>query len=350
VAAKDLVPANLELVYVDQLIGGRISGQQMLPRLQRTEPANSTFCNLYCPIFNLNNLEVMASEGLGLFLINSHFAHTLVIFFFFIPSDMMNDRNRRRGAGPSPVLLMLGYKMWEFISNLPVKPPVTLSFLALNIATHLYPDLISQAIPRTKTFWGWLGSGVSSVDPVRDTCMISSVISHELYYGGNYAIMIHRLFMSAIVHADDWHLYYNMTSFMYKGVNLEMTLGSSAFFGLMCFSWVGSSVLTYFFYSYSNPSVCVVGFSAVIFAVKYVWNHYSPGTSSILGMSIPTKAACWAELVLISILNPNASFLGHLAGILVGVVYVHFLSGRRRFDFSSSHNPRRFYPQAYDID
>jgi hypothetical protein len=42
---------------------------------------------------------------------------------------------------------------------------------------------------------------------------------------------------------------------------------------------------------------------------------------------IPTKYACWAELVVAQILMPNVSFLGHLSGILAGLL---FLEGSRR--------------------
>lgn len=37
---------------------------------------------------------------------------------------------------------------------------------------------------------------------------------------------------------------------------------------------------------------------------------------------ISSRYACWAELLLIQILVPNSSFIGHLAGILVGLLYV----------------------------
>lgn len=38
-----------------------------------------------------------------------------------------------------------------------------------------------------------------------------------------------------------------------------------------------------------------------------------------MGLGIPTKYVYWFELFLISILVPNSSILGHLAGILVGL-------------------------------
>lgn len=44
-----------------------------------------------------------------------------------------------------------------------------------------------------------------------------------------------------------------------------------------------------------------------------------------MGISFPTQHAAWLELVLISMITPNASFLGHLAGILAGFLYMHGL-------------------------
>ena len=42
-----------------------------------------------------------------------------------------------------------------------------------------------------------------------------------------------------------------------------------------------------------------------------------------MGIAVPLKYAAWLELVLISLITPNASFLGHLCGILAGLLYVH---------------------------
>ena len=79
---------------------------------------------------------------------------------------------------------------------------------------------------------------------------------------------------------------------------------------------------TFFDYSHSFNS-CAVGFSAVLFSLKYVWNRYADSNTNDFGISVPTKYAAWAELVMISLVTPNASFVGHLAGILAGVLYVH---------------------------
>ena len=59
---------------------------------------------------------------------------------------------------------------------------------------------------------------------------------------------------------------------------------------------------------------CAVGFSSVIFALKVLVN--SDSVASMLDMSV------WSELLIIQLLVPNASFIGHLAGILAGIAYV----------------------------
>ena len=50
----------------------------------------------------------------------------------------------------------------------------------------------------------------------------------------------------------------------------------------------------------------------------------APGSWTYLsGLAVPARWAVWAELVLIHVLVPGASFIGHLAGILVGLAYTY---------------------------
>lgn len=41
----------------------------------------------------------------------------------------------------------------------------------------------------------------------------------------------------------------------------------------------------------------------------------------LLGIEIPGKYAAWVELIVIHMLVPNSSFMGHFAGILAGIIY-----------------------------
>lgn len=141
-----------------------------------------------------------------------------------------------------------------------------------------------------------------------------------------------RLLLASYVHSHDYHLYYNMASFIWKALTLERHFGSGYLFYMIAVF----SVLTNVVYvaistslakltgDYSYMYTCAVGFSGVIFALKVVTTHMQPyGMASLLGfISVPVKMAVWFELVLISVLFPNVSFVGHLAGVLVGVAYV----------------------------
>jgi len=64
-------------------------------------------------------------------------------------------------------------------------------------------------------------------------------------------------------------------------------------------------------------------FSAgVIFALKVLTSRETPpGREWVQFIWVPTRYAAWAELILIHLLVPNASFMGHLAGILSGLIY-----------------------------
>ncbi|KAI1285405.1 Rhomboid-related protein 4 [Halotydeus destructor] len=159
-------------------------------------------------------------------------------------------------------------------------------------------------------------------DNVWDVC----ISVDEAYHRGDWR----RLIFSAFEHGDDWHLYYNMISFLYKGRDLEKRFGSVKFFVILVlftiltsFSYIGVSMALYEVTSNRNYlHSCAVGFSGVIFALKVLMTHYSPhGRQYVMGIPVAAKYAFWFELVVIQFVSPNASFVGHLAGILVGLAY-----------------------------
>uniref|UniRef100_A0A671U8E7 Rhomboid domain containing 1 n=2 Tax=Sparus aurata TaxID=8175 RepID=A0A671U8E7_SPAAU len=147
-----------------------------------------------------------------------------------------------------------------------------------------------------------------------------------------------RLFLSPLHHVDDWHLYFNMASFLWKGIRLERRLGGGWFlYMLSVFSLLTDLVylllqaaltqliddpdpLVRMFAAQSNE--CAVGFSGVLFALKVVCNHYNPGgVTYVLHFRVSNRFASWVELVLIYLINPRSSLIGHLAGILVGLLF-----------------------------
>uniref|UniRef100_A0A0N5AFU8 Rhomboid domain-containing protein n=1 Tax=Syphacia muris TaxID=451379 RepID=A0A0N5AFU8_9BILA len=144
-----------------------------------------------------------------------------------------------------------------------------------------------------------------------------------------------RLFASLIMHADDMHLYYNMISFLWKGRRLETRFGSRRFFILLMTFCISTSIcmvaLSYLvevvfgFRSLQLMKQCAVGFSGVIFALKVLHNNYFPDSDSVIfgWFPVSSRYGCWVELFLIQMVTPNASFIGHLAGIIVGLLYLN---------------------------
>ncbi|KAM9009288.1 rhomboid-related protein 4 isoform 1-T5 [Ara ararauna] len=236
---------------------------------------------------------------------------------------------RRQGRVNAGLLLLLYQISQVGLRNI---PSVTLGVLVLNIFFFLNP-----------------------VRPLPEVC----ISVNEGFYRKNWQ----RLLLSPVHHADDWHLYYNMISMLWKGIMLEKKLKSTWFaYIIVVFSvLIGVVYMALEFMLMKildDPSYemnCAVGFSGVLFALKVLNNHYNPGrVSSVLGLQISSKYACWVELVAIHLISPGTSFAGHLAGILVGLMYtrgplkkIMEACAGGIFSLSDPARPRDYYSDYY---
>ncbi|KAM9442999.1 rhomboid-related protein 4 isoform 4-T5 [Salvelinus alpinus] len=205
-------------------------------------------------------------------------------------------RNRQRGGGQLGLILLASQVFQVGVENI---PPVTLAVLGLNVYLFLVPNV-----------------------PLLQAC----ISVQQAYWRGDWR----RLVLSPLHHLDDYHLYFNMASFLWKGVKLEPRLGSSFYAWLLAvFSLLTGviyllleMVLSEITQDPSYSIQCAVGFSGVLFALKVLSNHYHPGgVSYVMGVPVANRYASWVELVLIHLTSPGTSFVGHLAGILVGLLY-----------------------------
>lgn len=251
---------------------------------------------------------------------------------------MSGRPNRRRYS--TYVILSLLVQIWQQLEHLPYKPPITCLFLALNIGSFLMPLRILNY-----DLWD-----------IHQNCLLPHTLVRHVR-DGDYLSPLNRLVLSSFIHVGDHHLYYNMLSLVWKGIQLEQLLGSYELFFLIVYSILASHTIMVFISTimfhygilswYSGYHDCAVGFSAVLFSMKYILYRRSEGWMNIYGFPINLKVAAWVELVVISMLNPHASFVGHLSGIVAGMVYEHLLPriAKLKGSFQRSYSYSRSVPR-----
>ena len=223
-------------------------------------------------------------------------------------------------------------QLLQQIDRLPYKPPVTLFTMGLMSLLYFTPEMFN--LPHN----------------LNDVAFNPFLIVRMKQY--------QRIWISALVHADAMHLYYNLSSFLYKGVALETLLGEK--FAVLLVLLTTVSQLIFLFLSWSVAKLgwmplawgsFTVGFSGVIFGLKVFLNSLEEnpaglGFSQIFGLNLPWSKVVWMELILAQLLIPNASFLGHASGIIAGIVLLPVFYKMIRpgpwFDFHFFRRPRFF--------
>lgn len=186
------------------------------------------------------------------------------------------------------------------------KPPVTAALLAANSLVYLRPAFLEPILPSI----------------------------HEVWFNPHLILKnkdLKRFLLSPFYHVGESHLVYNMLSLLWKGIKLESSMDSTEFASMVAVLLgmsqgitllLSKALLVLFDYERTYYDEYAVGFSGVIFAMKVVLNSQSGNYSFVHGIPMPSRYAAWAELVLIQMLVPGVSFIGHLGGILAGFLYL----------------------------
>ncbi|CAL5199104.1 unnamed protein product [Lathyrus oleraceus] len=226
------------------------------------------------------------------------------------------EANTGRGISRGMLPLLALHTFTEYYRS-DSKPPVTAALIAANTLIYLRPNFLRPLIPHIDHVW---------FNP------------HLILKNKD----LQRFFLSPFYHIGDSHLVYNMISLLWKGIQLENSMGSLEFAStvasLLALSQsvtliLSKSLLIFFDYERSYYYEYSVGFSGVLFAMKVVLNSQSDNYTNVYGVLVPSRYAAWAELFLIQMSVPGVSFIGHLSGILAGLVYL-----RLRRNYSGS-NP-----------
>ena len=148
---------------------------------------------------------------------------------------------------------------------------------------------------------------------------------------------VYRIVTSAFTHLGLLHILFNMLAFLPLGIHLERERGSIIFaatvLGIILLASLIHTFLAAGFLLVFNAQrfwrACSLGFSGVIFGLitlEVVTTTALPGAPThrdIFGLiRVPALSYPLVLLVLLQLLVPGISFLGHLSGILAGFALV----------------------------
>ena len=232
---------------------------------------------------------------------------------------------RRVGLGSSlgprrvgPFFLFSVLQLGTQIARSEYKPPFTLAVMAAQTLSYLRP--------------GWLRMFLRVGRPISDVYMLPAAIMESL----SPLTAFRRMILSAAIHADHYHLYYNSATWLWQGTQLESRMGSKAFAKLvgtlLCTSHAIFVVFSWFlsWFGLDGPYYSIsLGFSNVLFALKMVMCYELPGgVAHIFGYAVRMQTEMWFELLINWLLLPQTSVTAHLSGIVAGYLYYEWATLR----------------------
>ena len=243
------------------------------------------------------------------------------------------------GGGQQIFQAMFVLNLLQEVAALRWRPPLTMALMAVNTASFFATGRVLPVLgPWTISSCGFDAQRASLL--LRVLTVAAQGGSRRLRWGASRGAVVvvlasrelfRRVLVSQFMHVDTMHLYYNMTSMLWKGLQLEPELGRAGLGRLVAFSLATgplfalsvSAAMARLGWGHSMRTT-TVGFSGVLFTLKVVANA-SASRSTVLpfiGVVVPSRWATWIELLLIRVLVPGSSFVGHLGGILSGLTYL----------------------------
>mmetsp|Transcript_25522 Transcript_25522/g.33844 ORF Transcript_25522/g.33844 Transcript_25522/m.33844 type:complete len:342 (+) Transcript_25522:213-1238(+) len=145
----------------------------------------------------------------------------------------------------------------------------------------------------------------------------------------------YRIITSTLFHGGFLHFFMNMSSTAAISSSLEHRYGTlrlifTILWGMILTSFIDIAAPWLMYMIFNNEEMMyqhAVGFSGVIFQLSTIEANINPdATRSVFGfVRVPSYLYPWALLIVLQVLIPNISFMGHLSGILVGTMQLYGL-------------------------
>lgn len=132
------------------------------------------------------------------------------------------------------------------------------------------------------------------------------------------------------VHANLWHILFNMLALFFVGFQVERRMGSNEFVAFYMISGIGAGVISFLIYMATGTyDVILLGASGAIFAVLLAYATFFPDSMiyvfGILPIRAPLLVLIYTAIELFSSvfgLASGVAHLTHLAGFVVGYLYL----------------------------
>jgi membrane associated rhomboid family serine protease len=125
------------------------------------------------------------------------------------------------------------------------------------------------------------------------------------------------------VHADFWHIFFNMLSLFFFGPRVEERLGKGHFLALYLVSGLAGAL-----FSFLTPAALIVGASGAVFGVQLAFARYWPRVRILIWGVLPIEAR-WL-VVIMTLVSLKGGFSGgggiahwaHLGGYIGAAVFL----------------------------
>lgn len=151
------------------------------------------------------------------------------------------------------------------------------------------------------------------------------------------------------LHANLWHLAFNMLALYFFGPRVEERVGERDFIGLYGFSGLMAALVSLVF----TPGAQIVGASGAIFGVMLAFARYWPRALIYIWGVVPVQAR-WFVVGMTALslfggfggLQPGLAHFAHLGGFLGGFLYLLWYDRRRRGAMRAFAGPSHRSPDA----